>query len=48
MRKGGGSKSVKKGKLGTKIFFSDNVEWSSKNLWKIKSADVKSNKNKNK
>ena len=29
----------------TKIFFSDNVEWSSKNLWKMISADVKANKN---
>ena len=25
----------------TKIVFSDNVEWSSKNLWKMMSADVK-------
>ena len=32
----------------TKIFFSDNVEYSSKNLWKIISADVKANKNKKK
>ena len=32
----------------TKIFFSDNVEESSKNLWKIISADVKVNKNKKK
>ena len=31
-----------------KIFFSDNVEYSSKNLWKIISADVKANKNKKK
>ena len=30
----------------TKIFFfSDNVEWSSKNLWKMVSSDVKANKN---
>ena len=29
-----------------KIFFTDNIEWSSKNLWKMKSADVKANKNK--
>ena len=33
------SESVKKGKFVTKMFFSDNVEWSSKNLLKI-SADV--------
>ena len=26
-----------------KIFFSDNVEWSSKNLWKMVSTDVKAN-----
>ena len=25
------------------IFFSDNVEWSSKNYWKMISADVKAN-----
>ena len=36
---------VKKGKFVTKIFFSDNVEWSSKNLWKMIFADVKANKN---
>ena len=41
---GGLSEPVGKGKLVPKIFFSDNVEWSSKNLWKI-SADVKANKN---
>ena len=29
----------------TKIFFSDIVEWSSKTLWKMISADVKANKN---
>ena len=29
------------GNLGN--FFSDNVEWSSKNLWKMISADVKAN-----
>ena len=28
-----------------KFFFSDNVEWSSKNVWKMTSADVKANKN---
>ena len=38
------SESVKKGKLATKILFSDNVEWSSKNLWKIIFADVIANK----
>ena len=27
------------------MFFSDNVEWSSKNLWKMVSVDVKTNKN---
>ena len=27
-----------------KIVFSDNVEWSSKNLWKMMSADVKISK----
>ena len=37
------SESVKKGKIMTKIFFSDNIEWSSKNLWKMISADVKAN-----
>ena len=43
---GGLNGSVKKGKFKTKIFFSDNaVEWSSKNLWKMISADVKANKN---
>ena len=38
----------KKGKFETKIFFSDNAEWSFKNLWKMMSADVKANKNNNK
>ena len=45
---GGVSESVKKGKFVTKFFFffSDNVEWSStKNLWKVISADVKAKKN---
>ena len=40
--------SIKKGKFVTKISFSDNVEWSSKNLWKMISADAKANKNNNK
>ena len=40
---GGLSESVKKGKFVTKIFFSHNVEWSSTNLWKMMSADVKAN-----
>ena len=42
---GGGdlSESIKKGKFVTKTFFSDNVEWSSKNLWKMISAHVKAN-----
>ena len=43
VRVGGLSESVKKGESMTKIFFSDNVEWSSKNLWKMMSADVKAN-----
>ena len=38
------SESVKKGKFMTKIFFSVNVEWRSKNLWKTISADVKADK----
>ena len=42
------SESVEKVKFVTEIFFSDNIEWSSKNLWKIISADVKANKNKRK
>ena len=37
------SESVKKGKFKTKIFFSDNVELSPKNLWKMISADLKQN-----
>ena len=46
LRSGGGEGKVnllKKGKFVTKIFFSYNVEWSSKNLWKMMSADVKAN-----
>ena len=43
----GVSESVKKGKFVMKIFFSDNAEWSFKNLWKMISADVKANKNNN-
>ena len=39
------SESIKKGKLLTEIFFSDNVEWNSTNLWKMISANLKSNKN---
>ena len=38
------SEFVKKGKFVTKFFFSDmycNVDWISKNLWKMISADVK-------
>ena len=31
------SESIKKSVL--KVFFSDNVEWSSENLWKMVSAD---------
>ena len=38
------SESVKKGQFVTKIFFSDNnIKWSSENLWKMISADVKAN-----
>ena len=40
---GGLSESVKKEKFATKNLFSDNIEWSSKNLWKMISADVKAN-----
>ena len=40
---GGLSEYVKKAKLMTKIFFPDNVEWISKNWWKMISADVKAN-----
>ena len=29
-----------------KIFFLDNVEWNSKKLWEMISADTKANKNK--
>ena len=42
---GGGSEFVKKRKFVTKSLFSDNVEWSSKNLWKIISTDVKAKQN---
>ena len=42
---GGLSESGKKETFVMKIFFSDNVEWSSENLWKMISADVKANKN---
>ena len=35
--------SLEKESLRQKIFFSDNDEWSSNNLWKIMSADVKDN-----
>ena len=47
---GGGvsSKSVKKGKFVTKIFFPDNAEWSSNNLWKMMSADTKAKTTRNK
>ena len=38
--------SIENEKFVTKIFFSHNVEWSSKNLRKIISADVKANKKK--
>ena len=41
--KGGGglSESVKKRKFVTKVFCTDNIEWSSKNLWKVVFDDVK-------
>ena len=39
------TESFKKGKFVMKFFFSDNVEWSSENVWKMTSADVKANKN---
>ena len=42
---GGGSEFVKKRKFVTKSLFSGNVEWSSKNLWKMISADVKAKQN---
>ena len=34
---------LKNEKLWWKSFFANNVEWSSKNLWKMMSADVKAN-----
>ena len=34
-----------KGEFVTKIFISDNAEWSFKNMWKVISANVKANKN---
>ena len=46
MEGGGGGLSenlLKKENSGRKSFFSDNIEWSSKNLWKMISADVKAN-----
>ena len=39
------SESVKIEKFVKKIFFSDNVGWSSENLWKMISADVETDKN---
>ena len=39
---------IEKGKFMTEVFFSDNVEWSSKNLWKMIPVDVKANKNNHK
>ena len=39
------SDPIKKGKYGTKIFLSDNAEWSLKSLWKMISVNVKVNKN---
>ena len=43
IKEGGKFKSIKKGKFVTKIVFPDNVERSSKNLWKMISAHVKAN-----
>ena len=37
------SESIEKGKIVMKISFSDNVESSSEKLWKMISADVKTN-----
>ena len=38
------SESIKKRKIRDKnIFFSDNIEWGSRNMWKMMSADVKAN-----
>ena len=38
------SESIKKRKIHDKnIFFSDNIEWGSRNMWKMMSADVKAN-----
>ena len=37
------SESVKNKKFLTKIFFSDNIQLSSKTLWKMMPADVKAN-----
>ena len=37
----GVSEFVKKRKFVPKIYFSDNVEWSSKSFWKMISAGVK-------
>ena len=43
----GFSESVKKGKFVVKIFFSDNAEGSSENLWKMISVALNLNANKN-
>ena len=44
--RGGLSESIYyKRKFVTKIFFSDNAEWSLQNLWKMIFADIKANKN---
>ena len=38
------SESIKKRKIRDKnIFFSDNIDWGSRNMWKMMSADVKAN-----
>ena len=42
---GGWVNPLKKNNLGRKSFISDNVEWSSKNVWKMISADIKVNNN---
>ena len=41
----GGGGDLSESKICDENLFSDNVEWSSKDLWKMISADVKANKN---
>ena len=42
--RGGWVNPLRKENLWWKSFFADNLEWSSINLWKMISADVKANK----